>query len=197
MKKVLLILIPLLVLGGGGYWYFTKDKAPMKPKNIIERSKQKSDESYSGSLSDILSLGKSLKCTWSVEGEGMEAASWIKGEKVYTEVATPEGKMNTIFKDNCVWSWSDGANSGMKMCYEIDDEGMADETDAYADVLEKQEIVDSATGIDYKCKASVISDSKFNVPSKVNFMTWEDMMQGNLENLEENVQDMMPEDFDF
>lgn len=193
MKKVLLILIPLIVLGGGGYWYFTKDTTT--DKSLVQKMSGNEEQTYSGNLKDIVSLGKSLKCTWS--NETAEGTSWIKGDKVYTQVSTSEGTSNIIFKDNCTWSWTSGSSSeatGIKFCFESGDTEDIESTEAdlekYAESLENQDLDDSVADVNYNCRPAVISDSKFNPPSDINFSSWEELMQGNLE-------DFDLEDFDY
>ena len=187
MKKVLLILMPLVVLGGAGYWYFTNDSST--DQGPMQKVKDGKEQTYSGNLKDIVGLGKSLKCTWS--NETTEGTSWIKGNKVYTQVSTSEGTSNVIFKDNCTWSWASDYSSetmGIKFCFESGDMEDIEDTEVdlekYAESLENQDLDDSIAEVNYNCRPAVVNDSKYNPPSDINFSSWEELMQGNLEDFD-------------
>ncbi len=199
MKKVLIGIVTLLILGGGGYWYYTnKMPASKKGNGLVEETNgddQTDKESYSGSLKDMINLGASLKCTWS--SEEASGTSWIKGEKTFTEVNTPEGEFNAITKENCAWSWLEGNANGVKVCYDTQEELYSEGSEGgeEADTGAEQQVMEPPADVEYDCKKAVINDSRFNPPSGVNFMDWEDMMQGNVEDLQQNIEDLDLEGF--
>ncbi|MFH1711886.1 MAG: hypothetical protein ABH846_01465 [Patescibacteria group bacterium] len=162
MKKIFLLsvlLICVLTFTGGGCFNKGGDSAGG------------SSDSWTGSLTDALQLGKSMKCTWSDdEGEG---TSYIKGEKVYTET-TYQGKTSYMIGDGeCTYTWEEGASEGMEFCYSADDFDVEADAEDYEDTDDYEDLMGSEAGvdmdIDMNCSPAVIKDSKFVPPSDVEF----------------------------
>ena len=108
-----------------------------------------------------------MKCTYKVEG--YEYEGYIKGEKWRGKVKTADGKTGeVIMKDNCMWSWEEGVDQGMKTCFE--------ETEG-DDYWGGGDSTTETPDIDYNCAPTAVTDSKFNPPSNVNFMDLDQLMQ--------------------
>ncbi len=206
MKKILFIVIALSILGGG-YWYADQnDLLPMQetPKEEQQSDNKTSDKGkakdsmFSGGLQKMLGLGTSLKCSWKNE-DIASGTTWIKEGKTYTEIDTPEGTFNSITKDNCVWTWMANNTQGMQTCYnneediyseEIEDEETTPETQPPGMDLQKPPV-----DVDYNCEKANINDSRFDPPSDIEFISLDDLMEGNIQDLQEKAKDLIPEQF--
>ncbi len=194
MKKFISILVPILVVAGVGAWYFLGRGGA----GVVEYSSPETEtesleegESYTGTLEKILSLGTSLKCSWKTEE--VSGTSWVKGDQTYTQVTVDGNVVNSITKDNCVWSWSSGESRGVKVCYESSEELYTESEEPESEELSQVDAVKPPAGVEYNCSATAISDDKFSPPSNIEFMDLEDLMQGNLEDLQEQAEEFMPE----
>ncbi len=107
-----------------------------------------------------------MKCTWST-GD-FSATGYIKGGKYYTEVMQQGKPGFMIMKDNCMWTWAKEEKQGVKMCF--------DPTEA--EDMWEYEGGGSPTDVNLKCVPTVVSDSKFVLPSDVKFMDMDEMMKG-------------------
>ena len=206
MKKILFIVIALSVLGGG-YWYADQnDLLPMQetPKEEQQSDNKTSDKEktkdsmFSGGLQKMLGLGESLKCSWKSEDEAM-GTTWIKGGNTYTEIATAEGEFYSITKNNCVWTWMGTNSQGMKMCYDTEEEIYTEEGEN-EEMQEEMQMPETPlqkppVDVDYNCKKANINDSRFDPPSDIEFISLDDLMEGNIQDLQEKAKDLIPEQF--
>lgn len=199
MKKILLILIPVLILGGVGVWYFKRQSSEDTKEEggggvTISREPQ---EKISGSIRELIGMGTAMKCTWDM-GEESSGTSWIKGENVYSEVKTSQGQFNSITKDACVWTWQEGNTSGMKICYDTTEE-IYEAPEVEGETPEEEpietEVMTPPTDIEYNCEKTSISDSRFEPPTEVTFTSMDELMEGSLEELQGQMEEMMPEGF--
>jgi len=72
-------------------------------------------------------------------------------------------KVHVLMKDICMWSWNDGEDHGVKICWDEEEEGsMWDNPGQYG-------------ANEYNCVPTVINDSKFKEPGNVNFMDMNQM----------------------
>ena len=135
-------------------------------------------ESLSGTIKEIISSGKPVKCTWKKDNENY-GESYIKGKQAYGEIMTSGNKSYIIMKDNCFWDWSEGQNKGIKMCSEDQEEiNQPDSGYELEDVFNIPGVPSvGPVEIDYNCISAVIDDDRFNPPADVNFMDFEDMTQ--------------------
>lgn len=204
MKKILIILIPIIILGGAGAWYVSQSNKEITPGNT-ETSPKSADtaqedkeesKSITGKLSEIVNLGTAVKCTWNHEETNTSGTAWIKDKKTYTEVTTPEGEFNAITKDNCVWSWGETLGQGVKVCYEDEEDIFTPDSEDVEDMMENRELVEPPTDVDYKCKKTPIADSKFNPPENIEFISLDELMKG-FEDLQKNAEDLIPEGFEM
>ncbi|MEA2020642.1 MAG: hypothetical protein U9M98_02895 [Patescibacteria group bacterium] len=195
MKKILLILVPVLVVAGVGAWYFLGRSGGQPvtvrgPSSQSERAQE--SKTYTGTLQKMVGLGMSLKCTW--EAEGNSGTSWVKGDQTYTEVNAEGQVAKVIAKDDCMWSWSEGQAKGIKMCYDTSEAMYAEgESDTGDGSTSEVGAVKPPTDVQYNCRPATVSAGKFNPPSNVEFMDMQEMMQGNLEDLQNQAEDLMPE----
>jgi len=154
-------------------------KEEISEKGLSSSSKEnKEEESYSGTLEKMMSLGIPLKCSWKKD-DSYYGVSWLKGKKSYGEVHMQGQTNKVVFKDDCMWSWQEGNNQGLKMCFQPDEIEKMSEA-GKQDSMGSQKMGPPAD-INYNCHPAVFTDSKFNLPKSVVFTSMEEMMEGRME----------------
>jgi hypothetical protein len=175
MKKFLPIIIvagiAVLGLGFVAWNYLGKGAVtlPVSAPVVVEKEAGEEGGEFVGKIKEVVARGVPMKCTYA-QGD-YSGTSYIKGEKMYGEVSQAGRGGYVIIKNNCMWTWNQGENQGIKMCYEEDFWEMSEE---YAQ--EGQTSV--PTEAEYRCVPAVISDSQFDPPASVNFLDMEQMMEG-------------------
>jgi len=165
MKKILPIIFVLTAVGIGAFIFMNRGTSETSLDVVSPESS--TPDTFLGTLKDAVKLGAAMKCTYKVEGNEYE--SFIKGENYRGKIKTAEGKTGEIIiKNNCMWTWSEGEAQGMKICFEESD-------------LEMTNIWEQPQGafgpdIAYTCLPTVVTDAKFTLPSNVNFMDIDEMM---------------------
>jgi len=173
LKKALpiIVIVAVVIVAGAAWMFLGKGKGGVSvpiPGEIKKEAGQEG-EAFVGKIKDVVARGVPVKCTYT-QGD-FTGTSFVKGKKMYGEVAS-EGKTGyVIIKDNCMWSWNTGENQGVKMCFEEDFWEMSEE---YAQEGEAT----VPTEAEYRCAPAIFTDSKFNPPANVNFMDMEEMMRG-------------------
>jgi len=163
MKKIIPILIIVIIVAGGIGWVIMKrNQAPVSQTTGEESSNQKKTKEFNGSLKAAIALGVPMKCTWKT-GD-FSNTGYIKGKKYYGEINQGGQKMRIIIKDNCMWSWELNSPQGIKNCFDNEET-----------LWEKQESQENNNNV--HCVPTAISDSKFNPPANVKFLTYENLMQ--------------------
>ncbi len=156
----------IVVLAVGAWLFLGKGKGGvgLPVPGEIKKETGQQGESFTGKLKEAVARGIPMKCTYSQEGT--TGTSYIKGNKVYGEI-TGQGKTGyVVMVDKCMWSWNKGETQGIKMCFE-------------ENVWEGEKGEGSvATEAEYNCSPALVSDSQFNPPSNVKFLTIEEMMKG-------------------
>jgi uncharacterized protein YxeA len=174
LKKSLIIaiIIILIAIGGGAYWYFYV-RTPSEESTSPTATEESESGSFVGSIADALKAGTAMKCTWSYQGE--DATFYIKGQKYYGEITTAEaGTLKYIYRDNCTYYWQKGESQGTKLCF-TPTEGEEEEYDASE--LESVDASAAALGYEYSCQTEVITDSRFTLPSGVEFLDLSQYLQ--------------------
>ena len=186
---LIIAIIAVLVVGGGAY-VATKNKQAKNVEledNLDTQANANADANANAnanlgvnaknSLRSLLGLGQSTKCTFSntvadVSSSGtiyLGADGDMRGEfesKVGTQAAVSS---NMIVKDGVTFTWS--GTQGVKM------------TTAGADAsaqAQANKYVDMDAQMDYDCSAWTRDESKFTIPTGVNFVDLESMMRGSV-----------------
>lgn len=188
MKKLLPIILVVFAIGVGGYLYMQRSKTSVMDQGGTTGQEETGEtggtaetetggeeaggdkETYTGTLKKMVDLGVPLKCTYTQEG-GFSGTTWVKGKKFYTEVEAEGQSGKIIFKDDCMWNWSEGQEQGIKMCF--DPEEADDMFSGEADTGQ----TNLPTDVDFNCKPAVFTDAKFNPPNDIEFMDMDQMMQ--------------------
>lgn len=157
MRKILIV-IPVLILVSLFLTGCVKKPGTTSDGQSTETKK----ESFTGKIKDAIARDTPLKCEWT-SGEN-SSVGYIKNKKFYGENTTKEGKGYILISDNCMWSWQENKNEGIKICFEkSEDNNLWDSDNAPKD--------------DYHCSLAVFSDSIFNPPANVNFLDVDEMMK--------------------
>ena len=208
MKKLLPVLL-ILIFFGGGYFYLSF--RGITPKAPLGLSGNQTGGNVFTSIKDALSKSLSLKCVYKNE-EGVETTTYIKGGAVRvmmtSAAAGDEQPDNIIMKDKMMYMWNNTTKTGFSLKLEepkdltpfptVKQDGNAvKKEDQQESVLAEIEKYKDA------CKAEVVSDSMFSVPTDVKFQDMsalqEQMMKtipqapqvGNQEDAQKYIQEMM------
>lgn len=167
MKKILpIVIVVLVVLGIGGWWFLgRKDAGVTSIPGGIKKEAGEESKAFTGKLKQAIALGVPMKCTYT-QGD-FTGTGFVKGRKYYGEVSSQGRKGYVIMKDNCMWSWTEEQNQGVKMCFEDD----------IFEEFEQEGQGQVPIEAEYRCLPSVFSESKFNPPANINFMDMKQQME--------------------
>ncbi len=191
MKKILPIVIAVVIVGAGAVSWFYFGSKTTKESDNQETGQQegaKEGESFSGKLKDMVMRNVPLKCTYN-DGEGNSGVGYVKNKKYYGEITTKDGTAYVVMADNCMWSWSEKEDQGIKMCFDVE-EG--------EDLWEDWENADEEAQLntpqgDYSCRPATVSDSLFNIPQDIKFMDMNELMDFS-EGMEDNLDEFVEEE---
>ncbi|MFC1711378.1 hypothetical protein ACFLZ1_02200 [Patescibacteria group bacterium] len=192
MKKIFPILVVLLLaVFLAGCTKPSQDKDSDSKGTAGDGKQAGKEESYSGTLKKMMTLGVPLKCTWK-QNENYYGTAYIKGESSYSEVTVQGKTANVIVNNNCMWNWEKDNPQGMKLCF--DPENVEEEVEGNDQGQANMEQMKPPEDLDYSCIPAVFSDSKFDPPGDVKFLTLEEMMGGAIpEGMPEGMPQGMPE----
>jgi len=173
MNKIMMLVLGFLVIAGvGGYVLVGRNSNQQETDDQNQISKQESEEEgFAGTIREAMLSGVGMKCTYEVDGAQYEG--FVKGEMYAGKMATATGVGQVIVKDNCMWSWSESEDQGVKMCFEPgenEDSNIWDNPESGLDA-----------DLNYNCSPVTVSDSQFTPPNDVEFVDFEGMMQEMME----------------
>ncbi len=162
-NKLTVIVVVLVLLGVSGYF--------LMPKSPSNTAVNKSGETVFDSIKDAMSKSLSLKCVYKDE-KGKETTTYIKGGAVRVMMQTDNDvnqPNNIVMKDMKMHMWSEAGKTGF--VYTLNPENVTPGTGASADTDNEQQASVLAQVEKYKdaCKAEVVADSMFTIPTDVNF----------------------------
>lgn len=181
-KILPIVILLILILAGAYFGYKTLSKKTMQidevtfPTNITDQ-KAKNDESFiSGKITDLLSMGKSLKCTYTIKEDvnkpGGEGTIAISGTKMRGDTtilisggSEPGIESHFISMDNTMYTWTAGSTKGVKITLDekvMTGEDTTGEVPAEAQALQEQ--------MDYKCLPWIPDQALFELPADVEFV---------------------------
>jgi len=195
MNKNIIIGIAILVLAAAGWLFFGRNKAiTPNPKEITapagneEEQVIPKNESFSGTIIDLMNKKASMKCTAKFEmgGETQTQTVYSDGKNMRAEVAMtlPTGTTNSyvIVKDDWEYMWGDtgtmgSTNSGIKVRF------------TELDRQKQQELATSNPNqgnetqktMDFNCQPWVAEASRFEIPAAVTFQDMTASMQQTLD----------------
>jgi len=185
----LLIIVPLTLTGCK---FFKKDTTP---------TEEQQEETFNGSLDDLIKRGKPTKCTYSTSDENVDVNGTVyvadKKARQDTE-AIEDGKkieIHTIVDDRTVWFWSsENPGQGMKMYIDETEEELKEFGENFQNAQAESDL---SQKMEFKCTAWQVDSSKFEVPNDIEFMDMSKMFEdmGNMmgdgpENINRDLEDM-------
>jgi hypothetical protein len=189
---ILLILLPIL-LAGCTLPGALKNNQPAGSSPASPTAKQ--DAKQEGwSLKNALSLGQSVKCSYTTE-QG-EVTTWVKDKKVKVEglgVSTTEksGKGGMINDGEWIYIWNDADKSGMKykLAALVTDEQKNESVDEWKNPEKWANDVEGK----YKttCGPEVLSDNAFVPPSDITFKDLTESFE-KMKELQKNLPSIAP-----
>ncbi len=160
-----------VALVGGGAWYFTTQQNPRTEttENTNEENQATGTQSMSGSgsFASILAWGGSYQCetTTSVDGTQSSGTVYFADGKMrgdFTSLAQGQTMQSSfIHADGYMYTWSSGVAQGFKM--RIPEGGANSDTNT-------QGTFDVNQNVSYNCSNWSVDQSKFAVPTSVQFM---------------------------
>lgn len=131
-------------------------------------------ETFVGTLKDAITKNTPMKCESAMKGGDNQEANMsgiIQGNQ-YVGRIDVNGKIgNVLMKDNCMWTWQEGAKSGVKTCFEPTQQD-GDESWGNFDSKQLNESVN--------CSPTMISPGTFLPPTNVSFLDIDELDTGNL-----------------
>ena len=180
-KIIPVILVLILITAGAffGYKAFSKKTMPVEtaeiPTPIVTQNSQNEESFISGKITDLLSLGESLKCTYTLDEDvnkpGGEGTIMVSGTKMRGDSTImisgdtgPGIDSHFISMDNTMYTWSSGSDKGIKIT--IDEKIMSGEDTTGEVPAEAQALQEK---MDYKCLPWIADQSVFELPADIEF----------------------------
>lgn len=160
----------------------TEDKSENQEKTAKQEQAREEFESFRGSMQDIISQGKAVKCTYSGEsemGDNYSGTLYAAGNKARQDTKGEHDGRDTqihiIVDDRAVYLWtSENPGRGMKMAVEEDDEGLKELAE---DIEEAGQDRQWQQEFDYKCSKWKTDHSKFELPDGIDFMDMRQLIE--------------------
>lgn len=185
MKKILLVpLIVMISLLLTACTAKTGQQGSAGDENAATTSSGDEEESINGNILDLAGLGKKVKCTYAYDNENMSMSGvvYVSGSKTRSDATIKmsdgtENSMSTITDGEWMYMWTSESQQGTKMnlqeMKQTADEYKTDEGNGQTNQYRNQ-----TQDVDYKCRPWIVDNSKFDIPSDVNFIDMNEMMKG-------------------
>lgn len=198
MNKVLAIGIPVaIVLVVGGFLLSpfsplkkpSSETAPSTQTQTVTEDGAMQEESFLGTVTDLLKLGKNFECTFDTTdeaGNNTEGTVYVTGNRMrgHFMMSQPDG---TIFEGNTIqngeygYTWFEGQNQGTKLKLEEPEGDAMEKDDTSADFTDDT--------VDYKCKTWLVDNSMFVPPTDIEFQD----ITASVQEIEEVMQEVTGE----
>lgn len=179
MKKVLPLFLSALLLSACS---LTAPKTSTGGAASTEKESAK-EQSFSGTIQDLMNSGASQKCVWSTtddKGETTTGEAFISDKKFNQTVTMPNGQQVHVLSDGqFMYSWGmPDANKGMKVDWAM----MVQESEELKEDLKKSPIASGELSTfqqktDFKCSPWLVDGSKFSPPADVTFTDTSEMVK--------------------
>jgi len=181
---LVIAIVAILAIGGGVYVASKNKQAKVNTETEVSVETEANtsldvNTKAKGSFRSLLALGKSTQCSFTSVRDGVTSSGTVyitasgdmRGDFT-TEASGGTQTSSMILKDGYSYVWS--GNQGAKMNVESSaSAGAGAGTNA-----QTQQSVDLDSQVDYDCRAWSVDQSKFTLPSGVNFLDIEAMMKG-------------------
>lgn len=166
---VAVVILAIAVLGIGAFVVLNKPQTT--GNSSVPANSQAEDKSGQKSIAEMLALGTNLECTLS-DATGtsgtvyVQNESTLRGDFVSAPGATAQNS-HVILKDREIYVWTDSSTTGFKA-------SLAETNTSFAQLKDYAsgpigDSVDVNSKVDYDCKNWAYDDSKFTLPSGVDF----------------------------
>lgn len=184
-KSIFIVGTLIVVLLAGGFFFYTYNKSNSKATQDI-RTEESVMEKFSGSITDLLSSGKSLQCEFSSEIENVKSSGkvYIQGENMSGEFTTDvdgtQVTSNMIRNGEWIYTWATDQTTGIKMQVTKEDltDGRPispdDVTDPTPDNSNENPFDDNYT---YDCSPWIPNSAMFTPPTNIEFVDLQAQMQ--------------------
>lgn len=189
-KIIPIIICIILLVGVLGFaaWKFTSKKAPVGSTALENDQTKKpiandNEGSVKGTLLDLLKLGKTLKCTYSMTAENTTTSgtSYVAGTNMRGdfEIINPDGTKllsHMISTGDWVYTWSSASPQGIKMkltdteAESPEPKGSNGEGSSATDAFKNS--------FDYKCSSWNEDKSMFQLPTDIQFIDLSESLKG-------------------
>ena len=188
---LIIAIVAILAIGGGAY-VVTKNKQAKNAElgdNLDTQANVNADINANenanlgvnakGSFRSLLALGQNTMCSFTSVNESVTSSGTVyitssgnmRGDFT-SQMSAGTQTSSMIVKDGYSYVWS--GSQGAKM-------NMTSSANANAGAgAQTQQSVDLDAQVDYDCKAWSVDQSKFTLPSSVNFLDIEAMMKGSV-----------------
>lgn len=198
-KSILVLFFSLAVLALSGCGQKTSEKPADIPTDQAEQAQQEqagneSGNSISGTIKDLLGMGKSMKCEsqYSENGYTAKATTYVSGKKSRTDSETTNDsgqKManHSIIDGDWVYIWNDQSNKGTKMkLEEIENQQQPGQQTAEEEAPATEQMTDINEKVDFDCSSWNANESLLTPPSDITFTDISQQMQ-QLQNQSQNM----------
>lgn len=168
-KVIISVVVTVIILGGlAGYALFAPKGSQQPSPAPIAATPEPTPTPISGqkSLKELLSLGQSVKCTFSdsMSSVATQGTVYVGNQKMKGDFSSMTGgktTMSHILVDSPTsYFWTDGSTVGMKMNLSASAMPSASVNNKGVDVDKK---------MDFKCDSWVVDNSVFTLPKEVKF----------------------------
>jgi hypothetical protein len=154
-----------------------KDQSPNQQTQVQKEQATNENENQegtiSGSIQDILNMGKSVKCEVAFNEESFQGSNitYVSGEKARSDVTMnmqgrEQNNSHVIVSDGWTYMWNDGSNKGTKFNTSEFKKNVSSEDKSVAGPPAAGDI---SQKMDFKCSPWIADDSLFTLPGGVEF----------------------------
>lgn len=171
MKKVLILVILVVLLGAGGYYLYKHNKTYVQPT-----APTTSSGNVFTSIQDALNRSLSLSCDFT-DANGVHTVAYIKNGAIRADVTgkTPQESGSMIMKDKKIYYW----NSSMAIMMDVPSITVTPgPTESPASSNAGEVTMNSLEQYRQHCKVATVADNLFALPANVKFSDASQMMKG-------------------
>lgn len=173
---IIIAVVAVLVIGGGLFFALSSNNSDKQEsssnKSAGSSSSASQEQTEKNSIKSISSGGKSRECTMSYSGSGGTGTGTIytdgKGRaRMQMNLKTEQnniGETNQIVKDNKAYSWFNTNGQTIGMVIDLSKTSESSNTASTSSGPTPDQ------SFDMKCKSWNVDESKFTLPSGVNFL---------------------------
>lgn len=177
MKKLIPVIVILLLLGVGGYFFLTQKGGTIPLTGQIQNKLNESGGNVISSIQDAILKATPLKCEYP-DDKGNTMTTYIKGDKIRGTgqvSADPKSQGEFLMRDNKMYTWDSKTKKGVIIGFNKNIPTQTAQISQSPD--QKTQTVENLEKYKNYCKVAVISDSMFNVPTDVQFTDLEEQMK--------------------